>query len=76
MVQTREFVDDEDEVKVHATEDIEEGEISSDEEGEIKGEHLLESLTSTLGSKTWNVVWSCHFGFPLYCQLPHIYSTV
>ena len=31
-------VEDEDEVKVHATEDIEEGEVSSDEEGEIKGE--------------------------------------
>ena len=30
-------VEDEDEVKVHATEDIEEGEVSSDEEGEIKG---------------------------------------
>lgn len=40
MVQAREFVDDEDEVKVHATEDIEEGEISSDEEGEIKGGYL------------------------------------
>jgi len=38
-MQTREFVD-EDEVKVHVTEDIEEGEISSDEEGEIKGEHF------------------------------------
>ena len=39
-VQTREFVDEEDEVKVHVTEDIEEGEISSDEEGEIKGGHF------------------------------------
>ena len=39
-VQTRDFVDEEDEVKVHVTEDIEEGEISSDEEGEIKGRHF------------------------------------
>ena len=39
-VQAREFVDEEDEVKVHVTEDIEEGEISSDEEGEIKGGHF------------------------------------
>lgn len=30
-------MEDEDEVKVHAIEDIEEGEVSSDEEGEIKG---------------------------------------
>ena len=37
LTQTKDLVS-EDEVKVHATGDIEEGEISSDEEGEIKGE--------------------------------------
>ena len=38
-MQTKDLVS-EDEVKVHATGDIEEGEISSDEEGEIKGEDV------------------------------------
>ena len=41
-MQTKEVSDEEDEVKVHVTDDIEEGEareLSSGEEGEIKGTH-------------------------------------
>ena len=40
LIQLKEFVHEEDEVKVHITGDIEEGEISSDEEGEIKGVYV------------------------------------
>ena len=65
MVQAREFVDDEDEVKVHTTEDIEEGEISSDEEGEIKGGYLqnywsqfLEIKLKWAGRKKLRVIWA------------------
>ena len=37
MVQAKDSDADEDEVKVHVMGAIEEGEVSSDEEGEIKG---------------------------------------
>ena len=39
---------DEYEVKVHALEDMEEGEVTSDEEGEIKGQLIKLTLIFTI----------------------------
>lgn len=53
---------DEYEVKVHALEDIEEGEVTSDEEGEIKGQSAWDTSWRKISVYVWAVglkLWSC-----------------